>query len=279
MKSVKIALLAGVVVGLSLTAAPDVAQSQPAFDHLKCYKMKDSVKFKATATLTPEQSQFVPASCDIVGKGRFFCVPTDKDLTAFTPLTKPPIPQEVVNGQVLSDDRICYKIKCPATAAIAPLTVTDQFGTRPISFGKKAMKAIWMCTPTLKACKDAAGPTCNGFCPAGQTCQWDPTGCNCVDQQPPTCLSPGTQAPQCDGTCPLGEICVAQGNCTGTALPCLSDADCTGGAPCINQDQCDCQPSAGLPCGTLSGPPMCYGDCATVTEVCVDDGTGQCVCQ
>ena len=121
-----------------------VADAQ-VFDHLKCYKIKDAAKFDAMADLGALQAEFGMDSCRIKGRGKLFCVPASKTVTAFEDRSREGIPQVAMDGQALDDDRICYKLKCPVTE-IDDRIATDQFGTRQI--GK--FKLTLLCTPAIK---------------------------------------------------------------------------------------------------------------------------------
>ena len=129
-------------------------------------------------------------------------------------------------------------------------------------------------------CEQSVAPQCGGACPVGAgVCTYDAAAnvCDCQPQTP-SCTDPAVGAPTCDGLCPQGTFCAAQGQCQGTTIPCLSDADCTAAqAPCILGNVCDCLSSTGVSCGTLAGPPQCYGDCAP-DQICIDDGLGGCRC-
>jgi hypothetical protein len=110
-------------------------------DHYNCYKAKDTAKvFKsATADLTAFQVQFAAENCAIKAKSKQVCVPASKTVTAIVDGTDAPFP-----AQNLTDLQICYKIKCPKVA-IAPIEVSDQFGTRNI----EKFKASTLCVPAV----------------------------------------------------------------------------------------------------------------------------------
>jgi hypothetical protein len=155
--------------GLLMVAAiwliPAAANAQ--FDHLTCFKAKDSGKFKALVTLDAVQNAFdPPAQCKVIGKAKLFCVPTDKTVDELTVGKDPATPLDVA-GPVLSADTICYKVKCP-TATIADDEVVDQFGARTLS----KFKAQMICAPAHKTsptCQLPDPPQCtlNDPCSAG----------------------------------------------------------------------------------------------------------------
>src|SRR5690348_10829023 len=89
-------------------------------DHLRCYKVRDSA---AKASYSADIDGLTPGTsrCTIKVPGQLLCVETAK-----TNLDPPPL----VDGNGPSAGRfLCYKAKCPKTAT-APVTWTDQFGTR-----------------------------------------------------------------------------------------------------------------------------------------------------
>lgn len=251
-----------VVSGLCICALPSAAGAQPTFDHLQCFKVKDQAKFKAVANLTPLQSEFVPADCEIQGKAKMFCIPVDKNLTSFEDKTKQGIPQVHLNGDESSFDRLCYKIKCPAPA-LQSLNVTDQFGNRDLAKFKTAM----LCTPAIKGAPvTTTVPSCpdadlDGFNDA--TCG----GLDCDDGDPN--VNPST-AELCNGV---------DDNCDGAVdegFPNLGQPCGSGVGACQASGTTVCSPSGtGTECSAEAGTPQpeqCDGidnDCNGIT----DDGS------
>src|SRR5262245_60554972 len=132
------------------------------FDHLTCFKAKDSIKFDALATLDAAQNAFDPGQCTIIGKARLFCVPTHKQVTQFTIDNQPgnllPVP-----GIDPQQDHVCYKVKCPA-ATIADTVVSDQFGARTLS----NFKTQFLCVPAVKGVvTTTTTTTIPPLCPTG----------------------------------------------------------------------------------------------------------------
>src|SRR5262245_21493305 len=138
-------------VALALTAMlmlPLVARAQAPHDHLKCYKMKDSLNLGGTADLNTAQFGADPG-CKI-SKAALFCVAATKTNVAVTnKKTKDPIVPLPITGaesDPLPGNRICYKIKCPNTPPQMPdQSVTDQFGNRMISNSNASL----ICTPAF----------------------------------------------------------------------------------------------------------------------------------
>jgi hypothetical protein len=242
-------------ISLSLST---VASAQT-FDHLKCYKMKDPHNFTALANLTPIQNPPFPVEpgCKIKVRGLEFCIPVDK---ALVPGGNAPSAQVV--GQPLTNDYICYNMRCPKPAsAIPPVLVSDQFGSRTL----QKFVARRICTPAIKGvptttttsttitttttttttlptspCSLDAGGTCSGTCPnVNDVCLPNATGvpCTCQQQGPVACNL--ATFPMCNGTCPAGLICEKDITtsfcyCCGVlAAPCTTNADCCGGFSCI----------------------------------------------
>jgi len=110
-------------------------------DHLKCYKIKDLAVFKsATADLTPAQPEFPAENCSLKGKAAELCIPADKGNVVIEEGQIQDFP-----AQALADAQLCYKIKCPKVT-IAPLEVSDQFGTRNV----EKFKATKVCGPAFE---------------------------------------------------------------------------------------------------------------------------------
>jgi hypothetical protein len=93
-----------------------------AFDHLKCYKVKDTaLKATYTATLNGLTND---AGCSIKVPAKLCCVAAEK--TAVTPT--PP----GGGGTGVPNNFCCYKAKCPKNPAPVQ-NVSDQFGTRTVT--------------------------------------------------------------------------------------------------------------------------------------------------
>jgi hypothetical protein len=107
-------------------------------DHLQCFQIKDTQSFKGTLDLDTAQFGLAPG-CKAKLKGALFCAPADKRVLS---ATAPAVP---FVGQTLTDDRICYHVKCPRPT-IPDTVVTDQFGTRVVKFSK----TYYFCTPARK---------------------------------------------------------------------------------------------------------------------------------
>ena len=192
MKRSLLVLAAVVSLGLALPT-----NSSAQFDHLTCFKVRDSVKFSALATLDALQNAFDPGQCKISGKAKLFCVPTNKMVDEFEidkqPGTLLPIP-----GLDPQQDQICYKVKCPK-ATIADRDVADQFAARPLS----RFKAKLLCVPAVKLVPGS-----------------------CLHPEPPQCPfdDPCVSGGLCAGT---QDPCLNSGNCAGTQCCCTAPAFCS----------------------------------------------------
>src|SRR5690242_11768319 len=114
--------------GLLVTAVTSVLLARVAAaqtdDHLKCYKIKDSGNFSAVINLTSQVAN--ETGCTVKVKGAMLCVPVTKQVV------QTDAPQTTHDGQQLTDDRICYKMKCPKEV-LPNQNVIDQFGARSVS--------------------------------------------------------------------------------------------------------------------------------------------------
>lgn len=126
------------VLAVVLMFAGDAAAQ--VHDHLKCFKIRDERTFDtATVTLDSLPAEFGLQSCTVKARAKEFCVPADKTVTAIEGGTV-----LGVEGEELTLQRLCYKLKCPAEE-VAPQLVSDQFGSRDVS----GFKAVKLCTPAV----------------------------------------------------------------------------------------------------------------------------------
>jgi hypothetical protein len=200
------------------------AGAQPG-DHMRCFAIKDT---QPKATYTAELDGLVAQpGCLIKVPAKLACVPTRKlNVTPPPPGNGPIQPMPTV---------LCYKTKCP-NAPVAPQTLTDQFGTRPIffrrttllcapvavtvttttgptttSFGGTIVTTTSCPTTTIAAsCLGAFSPSCAEPCPSGMTCTTGGPGghCQCVGPAP---ACGDVSQPFCSlGTCPPGTTCTSR---------------------------------------------------------------------
>jgi hypothetical protein len=148
------ARLAATIAGACLVAAPVFSTSAyggtKGSDHLKCYKLTVSDHFPWTAnahshdalTLTPSViSSFASESgCQLL--------PTKnpRPIQACVRVTK--APSQAPHGQVLFNDFLCFRARCPAEAADTQLPAADnQFGTgQPLAKRKTGERIL--CVPS-----------------------------------------------------------------------------------------------------------------------------------
>lgn len=247
---------------LVLSATPAVPQAAGTLDHLVCYAITDPLKVDATVDLLTElQPEFRQAGCRIV-KATKFCVPTTKVVRQAT-TTGP-----AVVGQPLRDDYLCYRIKCPDTAAPIPnKLVADQFGQREV----KNFRPFELCVPARKAarpCGPVRGKVCGGACPndvvgGPSACRYDDASQSCTCE-PQTCGGKPDKTGQCGGLCP------------NSAQSCQPGVDAAGNKACLCKDQTP------PPCGLNPATGTCGGTCPNPADACVFLATPSgpaCTCQ
>lgn len=135
----------------ALTGSHAFAQNEaaPVYDHLRCYRARDSVKAMALADLITNEAQreVLPSEtgCSIVVNSQEFCVPIDKQRK---PLSSKDAPYGGFMGFPLKNDFLCYKVRCLQTEGQLPtsLKVIDQFGEHTMS----GFKTATICTPAYK---------------------------------------------------------------------------------------------------------------------------------
>jgi hypothetical protein len=249
----------------AIAVCPRAARAQPVNDHLKCYKVKDSLSLAAVADLNGPQYGLEP-NCKI-SRPLLFCVPVTKTVkSAFDTSTHPPTPITPlpVSGPD-PGDRICYRISCPPGPAISQL-VTDQFGTRGVTgVGKPPhFQAFMLCTPAVK-----------GGLPTTTTTTTSSTTTSTIAG-----CSPGGGA--CAGPCPNpSDVCFL----TAAGCTCGCGVNSVGvcGGTCPNPNDVCTQP-LGVVCGCYAhcgAPqfPACNGNCPVGTTCTPDPTVPTCFCQ
>jgi len=254
----------------ALLVLPALANAQ--FDHMRCFKIKDSAKFDAQASLTSLQQQFgLDENCTIKGKGKMFCVPTSKTLTGFIDKSKDGIPQVDLDGDELAFDSICYKVKCPKRE-IAPEVVTDQFGTRTVEKFKSAL----LCAPAVKGVPPTTSTTTTISTTTTSTTTTT-IDCSQVLCPTPNCGA-GEYAVVPDGEC--CSVCVAPAFCGG-----IGGISCSAGLTCVEDPNSSCrQDCANSDCGGICvevpvPTPPCggiLGLTCTGSQICVGIAGDQC---
>ena len=251
------ACIATVTFASAALAQPD---EEPT-DHLQCYRVADPFAFRGRVDLAGPQFG-VDESCRIRVKSLRFCRPVSKSVLRLGPAA-PPLGD--VPGQPLENDYLCYKVACPREL-ITDRTVTDQFGTRTLSFqrrhdGEGRLRAQLLCTPAFK---EEVTTTTQ---PPQTTTTMEPTT---TTLPPPTTTVPATcggPGPTCGGACPSGEECFfseAFDGCHCAPEPCTGFCFCITNNPCEVPD--DCRPPTQGNC--LPGAQRCHGQSCTSHANC-----------
>ena len=183
---------------LAVVSTAGLATAQT-FDHLRCFKARDSVNADALSDIQALQNPpfDFPSSCEISVRSKEVCVPVAK-----TVVDAGNAGSADVVGQDLVHDYVCYKAKC-SSKPTGPdtLDVADQFGSRAMS----KFKFKKFCVPAFK-------PGCgDNVVDAGEECD---DGVSNSDTQPDACRRDCT-LPRCgDGVVDTGEDCDTGGTDT-----------------------------------------------------------------
>ena len=219
-KAARAAMLTALVL-VEFSGWATVAAAQP-YDHLKCFKIKDSIdQFAAIANLMPaDTGNFaVDSSCTIKVRSRELCIPIAKDRTDAGPAL-------AVDGQDLTNAFLCYAVKCPSEVLPESLLMSDQFGSRNLA----KLHTTRVCAPAVvgipptttttlpagnpRACTNATPPACDGTCADyAFACVPDQSGTACMCSGvdiffPCGILAP---APDCYGVCDGSSSCIDAG--------------------------------------------------------------------
>ena len=169
------------------------------YDHQTCFKIKDSQKTNGRLDLTVVDPVFQPPEeCKVVGKAKFYCLPTDKSVLELE-VDNAPAATLPVTGPEPIPHRICYKLKCPRVD-LSPALISDQFGSRDLS----KFKAKLFCTPAVQGPPSTCG---NGIVEGDEVCD--------------------------DGNTVGGDCCDAV-----CGVAALDGTSCDDGDPCTVPDQC-----------------------------------------
>jgi hypothetical protein len=168
------------VVAVAIGIPPAAAQP----DHLKCYKVKDPLaKTQYSATL---EGLTVETGCVIKTPAKLDCVPASKTNVS------PPPPGGGAGG--VPNTFACYKVKCPR-ATLAGFSVSDQFGTRPVTPSTAKLLCAPAASPTTTTSTSTTSTTIPSACCGPQRMTLTSSGGTMTFRTlPPSSLPPGLVA-------------------------------------------------------------------------------------
>src|SRR5579862_135784 len=249
------------------------AAAQPVADHLKCFKVKDSLSKK---TYTADLDGLVPQNCVVKVPAKMACVPTGK--TNVIPM--PP----GGGGTGTPNSFFCYKVKCPKTT-LPTISGTDQFGThtataKPASLVCAPVAPAGTTTSTTTTPVSTTTSTTGGCISDNQPCS---TNASCCSQ---TCTG-GTCAPLSNACLTLGNACTQNsaccsqlcqgGTCSVSSFCRQTDDICSVGSDCCSGT---CTIASGASVGTCAavanGAANCSGVDGTVCDATAPCGASCC---
>lgn len=220
------------------------------YDHLKCFKIRDSLVDRRTiylADIFPESPFAAQSDCRLRLPARHFCVNVAKENVQVNGEPFDTIPVMAKPGR----DYLCYGLKCDRDRL--DVDALDQFGARPL----RVRKSDFLCMPANKILPNTSPTPPPTATPAPTE---TPTPVPTATPLPPRpCqLLPGNNFDGvCDGDCPPGEKCATLGM-TGARVD-----DCR----CVPDDQM----CGDRPISTGNPLPMCGGFCVSPYEICTSD--------
>ena len=311
----------GAAVAALVFATPSFAvDPQPtvpfAYDHLTCFRIQDDSRFQAVVELNALHSEFqLDGTCRVKGKSRLYCSPAQKSVLRLkygeaAAKKMDPVDME---GRHQSEDRICYKVKCPRQPILDGFEIEDQFGRRKA----RDFEVRLMCTnahlvrsetttttvtvpSTTTTTLRPPDPCAVVDCAEGHFCR--PL---CDNPREAECVPFGSEGDRCGGfvprcyeeRCAPGLTCLvpalipdAPGICTErSTTACASDDDCPEGEVCVDaggpdgllqvcvggcRDDADCPADHACVPTPCPGPP-CADQCVPVNHRCeTDDDCG-----
>jgi cysteine-rich repeat protein len=262
------------------TTPASTTTTLPPLTHQRCYKAADALKLRSAdpAWLATLSTQLGNENCRITGGTRYVCVPVTVDAVGevegsiargpYAPVTRTPLATQ----QAITQERICYKVKCVDRPTINEDTilVTDEYATRQVSSFRSGL----VCGPMIRA-------TCgNGTVDFGEDCDDG----NNVDKDccSALCLAePAGKVTACvdnDGNTCTEAACDGSGHCSQTAILPPDTKSCTDSdANACTTARCDgtgvCNQSAILQPTTTACAEADGNDCTQAR--C--DGAGVCI--
>jgi streptogramin lyase len=214
-------------------------------DDLFCHRVDDTLEVDALLDVVASgHPEFARNGCTLT-RAVEVCTPaTPSNLT-------PPPPFTAIAGKPLSNDYVCYAVRCPAAKRSDSLA-TDPFGARV----QRSNHPLKLCVPARigpAPCARVASRQCGGECPDPiQQCTFDDVDKQCV------CLPP---LPGC--SVDAGGVC--GGTCPNAADACHFDA----------AGRCGCRLGALLTIDAESARVLRYdGTTGAFVDVLVSSGSG-----
>ncbi len=294
--SIRSFLLVATLVVSGVVAAVTAHAADPT-THLKCYKAKDplGIRGPGPAWMTLGAGSLSEEHCRIVGGFRLVCLPTASEITLplesrighgpFTPMT----PQSLPFEEVLTQNRLCYKLRCLERPNIdSDTSFTDEFGERKLT----RYKPFLICGPAEASLCGDGNLDYGEECDDGNHVNGDCCNSNCLAEANTQACGPDTDGNEC--TTPF---CDGAGSCV-QAVPLSNTTPCTDsdGESCT-QPRCDGSgtcvqaaflPSNTTPCGDTDSNVCTQARCdgagacdqngffSLTTTACTDDGTNPC---
>src|SRR5262245_4448986 len=221
------------------TTSTVTSTTVPGLVHQICFKAKDSLRLQSPEPtwLQVVNTQLGAQNCTIVGGPRYICMPVTASIvgTVNGSVDGPFVPMDLVplaSEQLITQDRLCYKVKCLDRPNINEDTIlySDEFATRQIVH----FKAGLVCGPAMQAlcgngvldygedCDDgnnAGSDCCNPLCKAEAAGKAP----GCADTDGETCTEAACDgAGHCSqtGILPTGKVCTDSDNNPCTASRC-----------------------------------------------------------
>ncbi len=263
------AVLLALALSLPNVGRAGVIFDPPVPDHLKCYRIKDSLPVEHYRADLANQFG-LEQNCRIRTPARFLCAETVKRIQ------RPQPPGGGPSGTP-AGHFLCYMVRCEDGPEIPEFFIEDQFGRRAITIDQERL----LCAPADKfICGDGdldPGEQCDpsspdaGLCPDGTPCTDD---CRCPINEC-ECGTPCTTPDGIVGDCrPTGSAATDPCECVPEIPDCLCGDTCVSasGNPgeCrptdpTNPNDCTCVEITDCPCGvSCTSPSGELGHCRPI---------------